>query len=85
MINEKNRRDRLTRAIQALQSVMLPMESVERRGKGPSKAITVEHAVDYIVALQREIDGLRKENSTITRGAKDHSGPNSSSNDVANR
>lgn len=82
-INERNRRDRLSQAIRALQSVVPQMDSVEMQKKGPPRAITVEKAIEYIVTLQREVDRLRKESSAITQDAENLSDPKPASNNPA--
>ncbi|KAL2394656.1 hypothetical protein ABEF92_004214 [Exophiala dermatitidis] len=69
MIDERNRRNRLSRAIQTLQGLMPQMDAVGKQKKGPCKAITVERAIDYIIALQREVERLRKASSATTQDA----------------
>lgn len=81
--NERNRRDRLSQAIRALQSVVPQMDSVEMQKKGPPKAVTVEKAIEYILTLQREVDRLRKESSVVTQDAENLSDPNLASNNAA--
>ncbi|EXJ57651.1 uncharacterized protein A1O5_12441 [Cladophialophora psammophila CBS 110553] len=58
------------------------MDSVDRQKRGPSRAITVEKAVDYIIALQQEVDRLRKESSTAAQDVRVLFDRNSSSNNT---
>lgn len=83
VIDERNRRKRLSRAIQTLQGLMPQIDAIDKQKKGLCKAITVERAIDYIIALQREVDQLRKASSATTHGAGVLFEPDSSSNNAA--
>ncbi|KAK5202377.1 hypothetical protein LTR41_011871 [Exophiala xenobiotica] len=84
VIDERNRRNRLTRAIQTLQGLIPETDAVGQQKKGPCKAITVARAIDYIIALQRQVDQLRKASSATAQGAGVLFDPDASSNNAAN-
>jgi len=58
---ERIRRDRLSRAIETLQSVIPSLNGVTERDKTTTKATTVERAIEYIISLKQELEKLRKD------------------------
>lgn len=58
---ERIRRDRLSRAIETLQSIIPSLNSVTERDKTSTKATTVERAIKYIISLKQELEQLKKE------------------------
>lgn len=62
LLTERDRRDRLSRAIQRLQEIIPPSHLIGE-GRGPSKATRVESAVNHMVAFQQQLVELAMGNA----------------------
>lgn len=58
---ERTRRNRLSGAIETLQSIIPSLNGVTERERAVTRAITVERAIEYINMLKQELEQLRKE------------------------